>query len=574
MTTRISKLLVLVLALVMALSVLAGCVNTDPTTAPTKAPTTQTQAPGTQETEAPEEKGITFPLAEPYYIDIMFAGSTDIAGQLAKSSYYKQLCEQTNVFINPIMLGEDPVGSLNAKLVAKDYGKAIMGGVLSDTNVGELAYGGWLLPLEGYLTDEDLMPNYVTRGLSDVPGAVGFATIPDGHCYGIPRIDNNLVTYMSMPLIVNTNWMAQAGLSDVATIEKFEQYLKYIKENDVNGNGNPNDEIPLLVVGNSKLDSNSNIQALFQWWGMPTKDATNDSYAYIKDGKVELVPVTQGYKDAVSTIAKWYKEGWLWSECYTTNKETYSARLNSETPIWGAALTRKMPTQHAYAAEQLAYVAPPAIEGYEARIYVNPGVFGYKNTFHLTNKCTEEDARIIMAWVDTFYSKEGTQAALENLETDANATYKWEDGKVVSLTGDWTEEKFNQVREENPIMLGIMGSYLYLRNSDWYENVVPVSATNQVLWDTYNNIYKEYWNDEIWPRPTFTEEATEDVAFYQTDVYAIINEYEAKWVTGASDINADWDTYISKMEKAGSKELTALLQEAYDVYLQNYKAAE
>lgn len=573
MNTRISKLLILVLALVMVLSVLAGCVDTKPTTAPTQAPTTdETKAP-TDETKAPEDKGITFPLAEPYYIELMIKGSDDVAGKLAKSTFYQKLCKDTNVFIKPIMLGDDPVGSLNAKLVAKEYGHAIMGGVLSDTNVGELAYGGWLLPLEGYLTDADLMPNYVGRGLSDVPGAVGFATIPDGHCYGIPRIDNNMVTYMSMPLIINTKWMEAAGLSDVATIEKFEQYMKYIKDNDVNGNENPNDEIPLLVVGNSKLDSNSNIQALFQWWGMPTKDATNDSYAFVKDGKVELAPTTQGYKDAVSTIAKWYKEGWLWSECYTTNKETYSARLNSETPIWGAALTRKMPTKAAYAAD-LAFVAPPAIEGYEARIYVNPGVLGYKNTFHLTNKCTEEDARIIMAWVDQMYSEEGTQGYLENLPTDEDASYKWEDGKIVSLSGDWTTEKYNEVVDKNPRLAEVLGANLYLRNSDWYENVIPVSATNQALWDAYNNIYKDYWNHEIWPRPTFTEEATEDIAFYQTDVYAIINEYEAKWVTGKSDINADWDAYIAKMENAGSKELTALLQEAYDVYLQNYKAAE
>jgi len=306
---------------------------------------------------------------------------------------------------------------------------------------------------------------------------------------------------------------------------------------------------------------------------MPTKDATNDSYAFVKDGKVELVPVTQGYKDAINTISKWYKEGWLWSECYTTNKETYSARLNSETPIWGAALTRKMPTQHAYANEQLAFVAPPAIEGYEARIYVNPGVFGTKNCFSLTNKCSEEDAKIIMAWLDTFYSQEGTLGYIWNMETDETPRYEVKDGKLTWTT--LTVEQDEQLKKDNPAMADILGgAYIYTRTSDMYQNLFPVDATNQALWDTYNNIYKDYWNNEIWPRPTFTEEATEDVAFYQTDVYAIINEYEAKWVTGASDINADWDAYITKMEKAGSKELTKLLQEAYDIYLQNYKPAE
>jgi len=573
MNTRISKLLVLVLALVMVLSVFAGCDTTKPTEPNNESKPNTQETTGNKETTPPEDEGITFPLAEPYTIDIMFKGSDDIAGNLAKSTYYKKLCQDTNVFINPIMLGDDPIGSLNAKLVAKEYGHAIYGGILNDTNVGELAYGEWLLPLEGYLTDADLMPNYVNRVLGDVPGVVGFATLPDGHCYAVPRVDNNMVTYLSMPLIVNTNWMEQAGLSDVATIEKFEQYLKYVKENDVNGNDNPNDEIPLLVVGNSKLDSNSNIQALFQWWGMPTKDATNDSYAFVKDGKVELVPVTQGYKDAINTISKWYKEGWLWSECYTTNKETYSARLNSETPIWGAALTRKMPTQHAYANEQLAFVAPPAIEGYEARIYVNPGVFGTKNCFSLTNKCSEEDAKIIMAWLDTFYSQEGTLGYIWNMETDETPRYEVKDGKLTWTT--LTVEQDEQLKKDNPAMADILGgAYIYTRTSDMYQNLFPVDATNQALWDTYNNIYKDYWNNEIWPRPTFTEEATEDVAFYQTDVYAIINEYEAKWVTGASDINADWDAYITKMEKAGSKELTKLLQEAYDIYLQNYKPAE
>ena len=550
MKTR--RILSLLLALTMVLTLFTACGE---------------KAPVEEEEDYEEEEitSVSFPLEEPFEIEIMFSGNTDWNTYLPRCSYYQKLVAETNVTVKPVNLGDEPMNALNAKLASGDYGDVIMGGILNDTTVSELAYAGWLLPLEDYLTDAELMPNYVNRGLADVPGAVGVATLPDGHVYSVPRIDNEMVMYMSMPLVINVNWMAQAGLDNVDTIEKFEQYLTYVRDNDVNGNGNPNDEIPLLVGGNSSIHSNSNIQALLQWWDLPTKDSALDSYCTVKDGVVTLVPTTEAYKDAINTLNRWFEEGLIWSECYTANKETFSGRLDSETAIWGAALTRSIPMTREYAKDQLRVVAPPKVEGYDCRLYINPGVLGYKNTFSVTNNC--ENPEIVMAWLDYMYSEENSVAYLYNLADDEPARYQMVDGKINTEVVAMTEEEYEWITENNPTLAELFGATCYMRTSDMYRNLLPMSDTFAMLWDAYENIYKDYWNDEMWPRPYFTQEASEEVGFLQADIFALINDYEAKWVTGVSDINEDWDTYMAQMEAVNYQRLVELQQEAYDVFL-------
>lgn len=547
---KFTRTLAMLLALVMALSVFAACggENTEETK-------------GNTVTVEP----VSFPLAEPYYIDIMFKGDMDWA-DLEQSTWYKKLCEETNVYINPINLGSEPMTTLNALLNSKKYGEVIFDGVLNDTTLTELAYGGFLLPIEDFLTNEQIMPNYVNRGLANLPQALAVATLPDGHVYSVARIDTLAAAQLESPLHMNADWLAQANMEAPTTLEEFEQALIYFRDHDMNGNGDTTDEIPLLL-STSAGNPYAHVQALLGFWGMPTKDSALDSYCYIENGVVKIVPYTETYKEAIKTIRRWYQEGLIWSECFTSNTESFNSRLNSDTAIWGACPVMSYSTSKEWS-EDMITIKYPAPEGYTPRAYINCGVNGYKNTFTLTNNC--ENPSVVMAWLDKLYSQEAQAYTYYGLPNDEELgmpnKYDVIDGQYVFY--ELTEEESKEWEEKNTSLSKYIGASIYMRTDEDYAcNAVVTAGGMQQRIDSYN-IYKDIINTEIWPRPYYTEEVSNQIGLLRTDVYAIIQQYEVKWITDKdADIDADWEAYKAALKTAGVEDLEKLLQQSYDLYL-------
>ena len=562
MKTR--KILSLLLALIMVLSLFAACGE--------KAPVEEAEE---EEVDAATAT-VTFPLEEPHTIDIMFKGSYDFETNLEKSTYYNYLVEKTNVRINPINLGDEPMTTLNAMLSAGNEGDVIMGGVLNDSQLMELAYGGHLLAIEDYIKNPDLMPNYHTRGLSAVPAAIGVMTAPDGHIYSVARISYGTdYSALESPLTVNAKWVEASG-ADISTIEGFEQYLTWVRDNDANGNGNASDEVPFLLA-NDKANPYCTLQAVMGWWGMPTKNSTLDAYVTLVDGEVNFVPTMDSYKEAVKTLSRWYQDGLIWNEFYTANQETFNAKLNNyETCMFGAVLYPYSHNDNYTYLDELDYVPIPEIEGVEPRVYYNCGVYGYKNTFTLTSSCDRPE--VVLAWLDTFYSAEGALAFHYNLDTDEVPWYKWnEDGTVTYFDyvadGTMTQEESDKAWEDNPSLYKMMGSYLWLKTAEDYEKGVwgdTAVGAHADLKNAYENIYLPLGqvNEELWPRPYYTEEVSEEIGILRTDIFNTVTEKEANWITGQADIEADWDAFKAQMETLNVARYVELLQDTYNVYLE------
>jgi len=561
---KMRKILSLLLALIMVLALFTACGE--------KAPVEETE-----EEEVEEIGAVSFPLEEPYVIDMMVKGSYDWETNLPKMTYYQKMVEMTNVTINPINLGDEHMTTLNAMFAAGNEGEVIIGnGVLNDSQLMELAYAGLVMPIEDYITNPELMPNYHNRGLKYTPQAVGAMTAPDGHIYSVARLQQAEYSYLESPLSVNMAWVEASG-ADISTIEGFEQYLAWVRDNDANGNGNPSDETPFLLA-NDKANAYSTLQAVMAWWGMPTKNSTLDAYVTLEDGEVLFVPTMDAYKDAIQTLNRWYEEGLIWSEYYTANTETFNAKLNNnETCMFGASLYPYiMSAAYAYY-DELEFVAPPVIEGYEAELYYNCGINGYKNTFTLTNKCERPD--IVLAWLDyCFYSLEGSLEVGYGLESDPYPRYHWnEDRTVFTLVENMmeeyglTQEEYERYDEEHPGLLTGWGSTTYLRSAEDYEKGMwmTTGGAHTRLKEAYDNLYKPegYINEEVWPRPYYTEEVSEEIGILRTDIFNTVTEKEANWVTGVNDIEADWADFNAQMEACGVARYVELLQETYNVYL-------
>ena len=109
----------------------------------------------------------------------------------------------------------------------------------------ELGAQGYILPLNEYLDNSSV--GYAAA-FEKLPGLRDYITTPDGNIYSLPNVDGSLHVQYNMKLWINTTWLENLGLEMPTTTEEFYDVLKAFKEQDANGNGDPDDEIPLSGV--------------------------------------------------------------------------------------------------------------------------------------------------------------------------------------------------------------------------------------------------------------------------------------------------------------------------------------
>ena len=591
---HISKLLVLVLALVMVLSVFAGCGPTDPTVEPTD-PQTQTN-PKDNQTDPPAQKDGIFPLAEKKTFKIYVKTNNDWETNLKVNGWYQELVERTNVEIEFIPLGTDKAtagSSLNNAFQAGDYGHGYIGDILTADQVVDAGEMGFLKSIESFVTP-DIMPGYCAA-LTEYPGSLEANRTTDGNVYTLARLmTQSPNSAIESPLVVNAEWLKKAGLDDVSTIEKFEKYLKYVKENDMNGNGDVNDEIPFLCVASSSLDAQATLQGIMNWWGVPTKDGASEFYVVINDGVAKIAPETEAYRAAITKVAEWYKAGYLWDQFFTGKTAALKPLvLDSQVPVVGAYNT------NAFNAFDKAiygdtnegndqndggfykFVGVPVPEGYTPRMFLNPGLLGTRDCYAITTKCSDEEAKILLAWMDmAFLTIEGSEGSCggyweqnkqAGFEKWTNTFEKDESGKLVAVELTADQKAANKAIEDAQsagyCFYHLCGSFSYCYPPSYYANNPSAIA---LRFREMGTVYNEYLNDEIWTRPYKTADQTAELSFLWPDVKSVITEYEAKFIKGDLEINdANWQAYMKALYKAGSKDLNAVLQDVYNATLGN-----
>lgn len=69
-------------------------------------------------------------------------------------------------------------------------------------------------------------------------------TAPDGKIYVFPTNKDNPSNRVDNMLWMNPEWLEKANMKAPTTTDEFVEVLRYFRDNDMNGNGDPNDEIP------------------------------------------------------------------------------------------------------------------------------------------------------------------------------------------------------------------------------------------------------------------------------------------------------------------------------------------
>ena len=602
---KFTKLLALLLAMVMVVSLFAGCAPTNDQPNDSTSPTQDDI--NLDAGEKPSVDGDIFPLKKPVTFRIAVRGQKEYQSLIERCEWYTYLCEKTNVFIKCIVLGDEYEETLATLLATNSAPDAVLGpDTASAFKILDYAKAGLLHSLEGFISDSKIMPNY-QKVLEAIPGALRKMTGADGHIWSMSSFSESSGTAWESPLTVNMDWLKQVpgyenGNTFPKTIEEFTAVLRYFKEHDMNGNGDANDEIPFLLVSSSDAgDGQGTLQGLMNLWGLGTTDTADRYYVNVQDdGVCTLAPQTQNYRDCLETISAWWQEGLIWNKFFDgVSEKDFAEIAGAETASWGFYNGETWFNNGSQDNGNLAWrdaqtLVVPFDTGYETRYSLNPSLKGNPNTFFIFKDCKSPE--ILMAWLDQFFSLTGARSAEFGMPnewmgwTDA-ADYKdyysknpaWyieSDGTVknpCSEDPDWVDmatfdEKLAVKKSVNhPLWNDIFdvssafdGStpQMYL-NGQWDS---PKASESYVL-GTFMEENPQLFDQYSWPDIAVSEAERSELDFLWASVKPICAKYEKAFITGELRLNdANWSSFQNELELAGIADLVANLQTLWNRY--------
>lgn len=178
------------------------------------------------------------------------------------------------------------------------------GGVLNTRPLQSLYDDGLIIDISDYL---DTYAQNFRKHLND---GFDYCKSSDGAVLALPKRVSN---HRGNTPTIRVDWLEAAGIDHLpTTIAEWEAYMQYVVDNDVNGNGDSTDEIPLVPQ-----DLNNLIGCLLGIW--LGKDGPNDTKNYLgEDGRIYRNVNHPNYMAFLDTMRDWYAKGYLYQEFFTT----------------------------------------------------------------------------------------------------------------------------------------------------------------------------------------------------------------------------------------------------------------
>ncbi|MEK3916732.1 extracellular solute-binding protein [Paenibacillus sp. FSL H7-0331] len=303
------------LACVLFGSVLVGCASDKSTSNPSAASDTN----GTESLSMPiTQKPITIKWYQRNYVE------TELKS-MGEMEVFKELEKRTGIHIEFVHPPNTP-DALNVMLASGDYPDVIFWDWSSvPRGLTGLINDGVAIKLNDYMDKYAI--NY-KKALVKHPDVKKFVTLDDGTYPAFFQLDPDPLRTSYNGLITRKDWLDKLGLKPPTTIDEWHTVLKAFKEKDPNGNGKA-DEIPYSIAktpsGTALGGIGSGMSEFTAAWGI-----LDGFYKDPASGKLMYGPLQPQYKDYLTTMASWYKEGLIDSEFASTDSKGLTTKLQNE----------------------------------------------------------------------------------------------------------------------------------------------------------------------------------------------------------------------------------------------------
>ena len=548
------KLVALLLSLALVLSLGACGGNGESSTSSEASPSSTTEESGAaaesgdeSQAETAETGEFQLPIVdEPTTLSYFVADDSNAAIMTTDwndNEFYQEMERRTGVHLEFEMVSSaDYQTNFNLMIASGNLADMIyVGASYYAEGVDAAIDDGYFLDLTD-LVDE-YMPNYERIRTSDVQYEL-LSTTDSGRLGAVYELRQSKQGPW-LGLWIRQDWLDDLGLETPVTFDDYHEVLTAFK--------NEKGATAPLILNFSGSDG--------EFGTMSGGLNVLNSWQLDETGKVNFGPYMDAWKEYVTIMHQWYTEGLIDPDFMATDERTADMAkvVTGASGLFAALYT--MPSVYEAASEDpnmnLAPVNPPVMnEGDEGHIRLRDSYTSGNTAI----SADSENWEVALRWLDYLYTDEGALLANYGVEGD---TFEFnEDGepeftdKILANENGWT-------------MTQTVASYLCpsagIANwSDWTRELAGVPEKDQACYD----VWSEFSDD--WRLPssvTLTqEESTERAALY-ADISTIVKEQTAQFISGALDIEENWDAYIASLESSGIERAIEITQAAYDRYL-------
>lgn len=494
---------------------------------------------------------INFPLVtEETSLNVVFSGYGDVS---ADSVYvWEKYDEMTGIDINWTTIKKSQRDETVATtLMNQSNIDLLLRCKVSSSLLTQYGESGLIVDL----AKDDLMATYAPNCwayLQTHPDALAAVTSPNGAIYALPQVNSGAELRVSRKIFVNKEWLERVGMELPTTTEEFYQLLKAFKDQDANGNGDTEDEIPL-----SSQDFLSIQEALYGAFGLANRGIHNQTVdVNEKTGELRLLQSSDEYREYLKYFNKLYSEGLLDQYIFTINTDQwYNYADTDRLGVFVSTNLATLPsdTTDNWVAINVALEGPNGDKLWTA----------IRANFHSTGAAiipaSCEHPELVLQWLDYFWTDAGTLFYHMGIESE---TYNVnEDGSF-----DYSQALYDEM--ENKSFDDVIATYSpypggnnptveiapYFKGGEMAD--IPAEAARKLF---------EYGPEEYWPSFTFTTEEGERLGVVETDMNKYCSESRISFITGEKSFD-EWDEYLTQIDKLGGGEVLKIYKAAVERY--------
>ncbi len=392
-------------------------------------------------------------------------------------------------------------------------------------------------------------PNYLAT-LGKYPQCKKAVLLDDGTIPAFYQLDPDPRRLTYNGFVMRGDWLEKLKLSEPVTINDWYKVLTAFKQKDPNGNGKQ-DEIPWSETKDS-----------FQFMNFAAAYGILDNfYRNPETGKVAYGPLQPAYKEFLTTMAQWYKEGLIDSEFATNDSKMFTSKIQGDLAgatfgavggVIGNNITAARPKVPGYSLVGMATPQGAAKVSYSTK-HDFLMTAGHGTIITKSAKNTKEITKLI----DYMYTEEGQTLLNWGIE---GKSYTVVDGKKT-----FTDEIFKNKDGKAPNQA--IAKYS-LPTNGWPKvmDFEPYSAINLIMPEQRNASDKWAQGDYsllLSPNVQYAPEESATLGTILNDVNTYKNEMVLKFVMGIEPMTK-YDDFLKTIKNMKIENAVKITQDAYD----------
>ncbi len=516
-----------------------------------------------------------FPIVEePITLNILMLGHA-IVEDFSTNTFTNWYSERTGINLNfDIAPPNEWQEVLNLTIASGDLPDIIVGFNVDPSTLALFGPQGLFLPLSGLIEEQG---HYIHEVFETSPQVRPLITSPDGEIYGLPQVNECYHCFYSQRAWINSDWLENVGMDVPQTTEEFVDVLTAFKEQDANGNGDPDDEIPLAAATtgwNPTIDGFLMNPFVFSEFTGQTPGPNR--YFEMNDGVITENVTSEGYRDGLKYLNRLYSLGLFGEESFTQPMDQIKQQVEGgDAPTIGVVISGAHPNFANIGGDRWKkYIAVPSLEGPTGLRQAPFNPWGVGSGQCTINSRTEHPMAAFK-WCDGLYDREATLRSVFGIPQweaaeGEEGQWQWAEEGEPSLGGD----EFTSIWRRLSTFGSLQNVHWAQRGPSYRPNHLRLGEVRRddaaglevVLYEETKANYEPYARaiEDLIPPLAFTTAQAAEVTDLRLGINDYVAQMTAEFVLGRQDIDAGWDNFVATIESLGINRVAEIYQAAYD----------